>query len=171
MSKICPTCKSTIDESLTICNFCGCPVETDGVSAQPKTENSAATEQPQTSVPYTEPIQFSQFPMPEKKEIGKTKLIELIFSIAGIFDGVLSIVFGIIIAVLKKGFYVVTESYGGDAYTGIQNAAAYTGENVRILIDCVKTIGSFMFIVAGLLLIIVFTKKLLLELNKEKEEQ
>lgn len=48
-------------------------------------------------------------------------------------------------------------SYGGDAYTGIQNAAAQTATNtyyvnksISALIECIKTISGYMFIVVGI---------------------
>lgn len=45
------------------------------------------------------------------------------------------------------GDYVSRESYGGDAYTGIQHAAAETGQNVRALAKITsKGFGSVLLI-------------------------
>ena len=51
---------------------------------------------------------------------------------------------------------VPSQTYGGDAYTGIQNAAASTsnntyrvGENISNLAKCITTISGFMFIIVG----------------------
>lgn len=49
------------------------------------------------------------------------------------------------------------QAYGGDAYTGIQNAAAqaatntyYVGQNISNFAACVTTMGGFAFVIAAL---------------------
>lgn len=75
--------------------------------------------------------------------------------------GVLSLIFAIVCFCLSVGgVYGSTEgnkSYGGDAYTGIQNAAAQTATNVywtmKIVYNiavCLKIIGGFAFVIVGL---------------------
>ena len=48
-----------------------------------------------------------------------------------IFVGIVAIVLAIVCYVADPGSYEPQERYGGDAYTGIQNAAATTATNVR----------------------------------------
>lgn len=80
--------------------------------------------------------------------------------VIGIIDGAASVVLGIITMCRTSGFYPDTKSYGGDAYTGIQNAAAYTAKNVNYLSDIVKFgLGAFL-IVFGVALICCFLEKL-----------
>ncbi len=52
------------------------------------------------------------------------------------------------------------ESYGDDAYTGIQNAAADTGNNIYELANYLDGIFSITLIIAGLFMIAYFTVKI-----------
>lgn len=74
----------------------------------------------------------------------KTKILKNIIPIMWITVGVLSIVFAFICLGYYYGYaniyissnsvgYVYHEKYGGDAYTGIQNAAADTANNISYL--------------------------------------
>ncbi len=67
----------------------------------------------------------------------------------------IAIVFGIIAFCLEDGSYAFTETYGGDAYTGIQNAAADTANNVRDLTRVVRTVGGLGFLLTGFVLFVV----------------
>ena len=73
-----------------------------------------------------------------------------ILSVILAFVGVVAIVLGIVCFCLDSGSYVSSKSYGGDAYTGIQNAGAATARNVRDLGDIVKTGFGSVLVVAGL---------------------
>ena len=53
------------------------------------------------------------------------------------------------------GSYVEMQYYGGDAFTGIQHAAAETGENVRDLAKLVSDGFGYILLVSGLTLIVV----------------
>lgn len=55
---------------------------------------------------------------------------------------------------VSTGGYEAAVSYGGDAYTGIQNAAAQTANNVRWVTEAVAQVGSSILVVAGLALIV-----------------
>lgn len=70
-------------------------------------------------------------------------------------SGIASIVLGIVCFFLDVGRNVDYESYGGDAYTGIQQAAAKTANNILHLSVIVKCGFGFLLIVAGLVLIAV----------------
>ena len=53
---------------------------------------------------------------------------------------------------LSNGDYMSYEYYGGDAYTGIQHAAARTANNMQYLIDALKTCFGHVLMVAALIL-------------------
>jgi hypothetical protein len=59
------------------------------------------------------------------------------------------------VLIADDGDYVAKNYYGGDAYTGIQHAAAETGQNVRALTKlATKGFGSIL-LVGGLALVVV----------------
>ena len=69
-------------------------------------------------------------------------------------SGLASLILGIVCYCLDVGSYQYNVQYGGDAYTGIQNAAAQTACNVADLAGiCKFGLGSILLI-AGLVLII-----------------
>ena len=99
-----------------------------------------------------------------KKTIKKT---DLIFSIAIIAVGVLAIVFAVLslFSGSNNSLYTMDfERYGGDAYTGIQNAAARTANNIyhlnKNLISMFSIFG-YGLMVVGLLVVLYGAKKLL----------
>lgn len=75
---------------------------------------------------------------------------KILFTIVGI----VSIVLSIICFSAKTGGYVLRESYGGDAFTGIQHAAADTGQNVRDLAKLTAQGFGSILLVSGLTLIV-----------------
>ena len=75
-------------------------------------------------------------------------------SILFIIVGMVSIGLSISCFKADDGEYVIKNYYGGDAYTGIQHAAAETGQNVRALTKLAsKGFGSIL-LVGGLALIV-----------------
>ena len=58
-----------------------------------------------------------------------------------IIVGIISIILAIVCFASDTGDWEKESTYGGDAYTGIQNAGAVTANNVR----CVAQIASFGF--------------------------
>lgn len=76
-------------------------------------------------------------------------------SILFILVGIVSIGLSISCFNADDGDYVEKNYYGGDAYTGIQHAAAETGQNVRALTKlATKGFGSIL-LVGGLALVVV----------------
>ena len=59
------------------------------------------------------------------------------FSIAGMVVGAFSVIMSFVVKGKNYSSYELRSSYGGDAYTGIQNAAATTANNVRHLTNLV----------------------------------
>ena len=82
------------------------------------------------------------------------------FPIGGIISGILSVIFGIIMLAKDVGSYEYSSAYGGDAYTGIQNAAAQTANNVMALSEIAKAGFAFFLIALGLIAIFYFAMKL-----------
>ena len=78
--------------------------------------------------------------------------INKFLSIALILIGIVAIVFAILCSEMYAGSYISSYSYGGDAYTGIQNAAADTGNNVRAASARIFEIAEYSFILIGLIL-------------------
>jgi hypothetical protein len=100
----------------------------------------------------------------------KTKLNEKILSLGLIAVSILSIIFAILCWSNSVGFYegahVEKKFYGGDAYTGIQQAAAVTANNITVLsenlaihaelmFDCM---GYFLFVVGATLMVLGVVK-------------
>jgi len=81
--------------------------------------------------------------------------------------GILSIIFGIVCFNMDEGRYETSSSYGGDAYTGIQNAAAKTANNVQVLTKNVNKGMGYMLLIAGMSLIAVG----ITTFGKEKQEE
>lgn len=70
-----------------------------------------------------------------------------------IIAGIASIALSVVCFDKPRGMYVSEKYYGGDAYTGIQQAAAKTGQNVQDLIEINRFGFSSILLVGGLALI------------------
>lgn len=101
----------------------------------------------------------------------KNEFNNKIFSWIGISLGVLSLVFAVIMKLTYfEGNYVRKETYGGDAYTGMQNASAATANNLLWLHETIYIGFLLTFILVGLYLIFKHSKELiLLNYNKQKD--
>ena len=81
----------------------------------------------------------------------------ILFGITGILSTILSIV----CYQMVPGFSESAKTYGGDAYTGIQNAASQTACNVRWLAEIVRFgLGSILLIAGIILIILAITSKM-----------
>ena len=88
---------------------------------------------------------------PSKKQFGP---------ILGMIAGILSVIFGVVVFSMSTGSWEPPKSYGGDAYSGIQQAAAQTANNVQELADICRCGFAYLLIVVGLITIAVFASKL-----------
>ena len=92
--------------------------------------------------------------------MNKTPL-QKILPIVGVIAGIASIIIGFTCS--EFNFYysgtVSKESYGGDAYTGIQNASAQTATNVFNVYQCLQAFCKYFFILFGVILIIHYLDK------------
>lgn len=68
---------------------------------------------------------------------------------------------------MSGGYYVFEKQYGGDAYTGVQNAAAVTGQNVKKLTEINQFGFGSILMVGGVALIAAGIP----ESKKRKEEK
>ena len=75
-------------------------------------------------------------------------------SILTMVVGVVAIVLAIVCFAMDTGNYERDSAYGGDAYTGIQNAAAQTANNVQDLAAIAKVGFGSILMVFGLYLIV-----------------
>ena len=76
-----------------------------------------------------------------------------LLKIFGIVLGVLAIVLAIIVFSKDVGYYESSKSYGGDAYTGIQNAAAQAANNVKYVGEMLRFALGSQMLVMGLAMI------------------
>jgi len=82
-------------------------------------------------------------------------------NICGMITGIISVMLAFSVKNMDAGLYHVTSyTYGGDAYTGIQNAAAKTGNNVSGLAELVQFGFFALLLVFGFMCICYFTLKL-----------
>jgi hypothetical protein len=79
-------------------------------------------------------------------------------NILGIISGIVSIIGGIVVFTMDGGSHSSSYTYGGDAYTGIQNASADAANNICDLINITRTGFALVLIVLGLALIAYFAK-------------
>lgn len=134
----CKHCYATIPDGDNFCPSCG-----KAVNAQPAAQPAAPAPTPTPMMPPP--------PRPARPPQRKTKAL----GVALILFGLVAIVFGVVALSLDSGSREWNETYGGDAYTGIQNAAAQTATNLVVLVDCIKTVSALGFFLGGLVLIAV----------------
>ena len=72
---------------------------------------------------------------------------------------------------MSTGYTELSERYGGDAYTGIQNAAAQTANNIRYLAEIIQIGLGGILLIAGLLIILHYIKNIITTLATEKAEK
>lgn len=81
-------------------------------------------------------------------------------SIVGVMGGFISMFLAYAVSKMDTGSRESNIAYGGDAFTGIQNAAAQTANNVQDLAEIIKTGISYALIVFGIAMIAYFGIKL-----------
>ncbi len=103
-----------------------------------------------------------------RKPVPVLQLFQIIFSIFGIAAGVLSIILGFTY-IYYRGNYAYHKTYNGNFYTDIQNAASDAARNIYRLGYCIENIGQLFFFMLGIILIIVFTKRLFTDIDNFKK--
>lgn len=111
-----------------------------------------------------------------EKEMEKVKGIlknpKIVISIIGIIIGIVTIFIGITTFEFTWHYNgtVSKQEYGGDAYTGIQNACAQTATNVYNTFKLVQTFSQIFLIVLGALIVLHYIEKLFENIKILKEE-
>jgi hypothetical protein len=147
---VCGNCGNVENDGEAFCSKCGTPL----AAAQPAqpTYNAYNPTQPYTPAPSFNAVQVAA--AVKEKVKGKVSWV------FGIISGILSVIFGIVMFGMDNGYWESSNSYGGDAYTGIQNAAAQTANNVQCLADIAKNGFGFILIAFGLFAICYFITKM-----------
>ena len=141
----CRKCGNEIVMEEKFCPFCGTEVET---VEEPVTMNENV---------YENRAEQNNVEMISKNA---NNVLGIIASTGGMAAGVLSIIFGFVLRSASTGLYELSNEYGGEAYTGIQNAAAQTANNVTDLAEVVRDGISYLLIAVGLIVIFGFMFKL-----------
>lgn len=86
---------------------------------------------------------------------------------------IISLIFAVSCFGLDTGYRELNQTYGGDAYTGIQNASAQAANNMAILSENINYISGMFFalvsVVSGLLGI--YNSKQVKELKKKRQKK
>ena len=150
----CPKCGSAVDGAF--CPQCGNKME-----EEPAPAYQAAPQQ--NAAPAFTPAFTPAAPANNGGLNGfankNAKKGKLICSIIGAVGGFISIILGFVVSGMSTGSWESNSSYGGDAYTGIQNAAAQTANNVQDLAEILKTGMSSALIIFGIAMIAYFGLK------------
>ncbi len=134
----CANCGASYKEGAAFCGGCGSPV---GQTAVLECANAVTEE-------------------PVMVENGTKVKAAKVFSLLGIACGVLSVLLGISAWDMGVGAWEYTQTYGGDAYTGIQNAAAQTANNVQELTELIRFGTGALLFVLGVAMICHFACRL-----------
>lgn len=143
---ICKKCGTEIPNDVRFCISCGAPVN-DAPNAGPQI--------PQQQVPpqaYAVP--------PVAATVKAKKGLSIIPNILGMIGGALSIFAAVQVKLLDVGSWEAAEYYGGDAYTGIQQASAQTANNVLEGMRMLQTGLSGFLLAFGLATIAYFWVKM-----------
>lgn len=150
----CPKCGSAVEGAF--CPQCGNKMEEEPAPAyQAAPQQNAAPAFTPAFTPATTPNNggLNEFANKNAKK-GKR-----ICSIIGVIGGFISIILGFVVSGMSTGGWESNSTYGGDAYTGIQNAAAQTANNVQDLAEILKTGMSSSLIIFGIAMIAYFGLK------------
>lgn len=139
----CGSCGSELKQGAMFCDKCG-------ASTKEKT--------------HTEALSVPEQPVGRKSAFK----VGMLFDIFGVVAGLLSVILGFVAYGYDTGSWEGGFTYGGDAYTGIQNAAAQTANNVQDLTELVCFGVGSVLLVAGLVICCCFGAKLYRSMqNKE----
>ena len=183
---VCSKCGNIEMDGDAFCSKCGSPLnaavapEAEAVATPVAEEAPAAAEPVPEAAPVTETVNTAAFtqgpaygtynssapkamPAINAAQIAgtvKQKFMSNVSCAIGIISGIISVIFGIITLGMDTGSWESSSSYGGDAYTGIQNAAAQTANNVQDLAEIVAAGIGFLLIAMGLIAVSYFLTKM-----------
>ena len=170
--RLCRECGAELPAGSPVCVKCGAPVEAEN-SRPAAPAAPAAPESAAGAAGYARsagPVNYAPGAIPGVAQApaappGKQKNATVAY-LLGILSGIASIVMGIVCFGMYAGSGFSFETYGGDAYTGIQNAAAQTARNVRDLADIARFGFGSLLIVVGVAILALFIAKIM-ESNKK----
>ncbi len=146
----CKNCGAKIHSIDKFCGKCGSPVIN------------------QTAASYSPTVEnFTPISNNIHRSMSNKSLISLLLYIGGIISGIISFIFGTTMFGKSCGLYEPSNTYGGDAYTGIQNAAAQTANNLTSVAEIAKDGIGYLLIAIGLISVFYFSIKLF-ERKQEK---
>lgn len=149
---LCAVCGAEIPAYASFCIKCGAP----------RGENDSGP-----SVSAVKDAESDRKPnSPPGSKRSKKEIVSLIVCLFGLCCGIASVVLGIICFTMDGGVTWSLAFYGGDAYTGIQNAAAMTASNIYSLISVVKFGLGSILLVAGLAIVCYYVAKILVLTKK-----
>lgn len=155
---MCANCGKELQEDQAFCPECGCP------AVQPTVDTEAFTNTGNFNAESINAIDKI------KETSGKYSATgSILVSIVGMVSGIASIISGISLKGYSTGSIEISSKYGGDAYTGIQNAAAQTANNVIDLAEIVQDGVSSALIILGIAVTCFFMLKLF-EYTKKGEQ-
>ncbi len=142
VSRFCPQCGTAYGEGASFCPKCGNPVGSNAGTVNP----------------YAAPKTTAKDVLNKIK--GVMQKIQKFFPLGGIASGILSVIFGLSTWGMGVGYWEISQTYGGDAYTGMQNASAQAANNVQALAKLTRFGLGALLVVAGIALICYFVSKL-----------
>ena len=98
--------------------------------------------------------------------------LKVIIPVIGIIIGIVTVFMGLTTHDFNYSYYgyVSRETYGGDAYTGIQNACAQVTTNTYNIYGLIQTFSKIFFVIFGLLTILHYAEKLFENIKVLKNE-
>ena len=169
--KKCSKCKADILDEAKICPNCGCPVETETTlnNTALQTENSPQSSAPNNEIYAYQNTNVQAFASPRiKKKVNIKSIISVIIDVIGVLTGIITTILGLNFKDSSLFFYADLETYGGDAYTGMQNASAQAANNIAQLGYSFEKAVSIIIAVLGIFIILYFIGKIIKEIKINK---
>ena len=148
---VCGSCGNAEPNGSAFCSRCGTSFANPAHNQSNVSGTYNAFQTNSYATPYSNATQEA-YPAKAKSK-GKVACI------FGMLSGALSVLFGLLTLGMDAGAWEANSSYGGDAYTGIQNAAAQTANNVQDLAEIAAQGFGFLLISLGLFAIFYFATK------------
>ncbi len=153
---VCGNCGNVENDGEAFCSKCGTAL----ANVQAGAPANNAVPNPAYNAYNPNAYATPNFNAAQVATVVKQKIKGKASSVFGMISGILSVIFGLITLSQDTGSLESSASYGGDAYTGIQNAAAQTANNVQDLAEIVAMGFGFLLIVLGLFAISYFVTKM-----------
>ena len=153
---VCRNCGNVENDGDAFCSKCGTTL----ANAQANTSVNNTTLNPTYNASNPNAYVAPNFNAAPVAAVVRQKAKGKASCVFGMISGVLSAIFGLITLSQDTGSWESSSSYGGDAYTGIQNAAAQTANNVQDLAEIVAMGFGFLLIALGLFGIFYFITKM-----------